>query len=1056
LEARDIVCNNEDIFEFRLDCPRPSGLRAGIIVGIERDTSSMRYYLMMDLMRYPIQSGGTAHIADLASSARSGSAALIVVLEVDDTLVTVRVCQFASLFTFDATQRLCIKVSDSTMGMLPEHGRAQPVHFLTQEFLFQSNTLFVIGVGPRESGHPNREFALVSKKYQLNISRESDEYVTDKLSRKKTAHYSPIYILRGPIVFIDHTQQSRIAAEVAARIDSINNPDSYFAAWEAYQKLEELYLQDQAQEFGVFQYSSYTTEVKETMIYKFVLCGTGRDISPEAGIDIDCTSDETIQTAGVLKKPDLRARIKFEHVGRFFRMDQDNIFCVMDRFGAARKTFPPKGYLIKSIIGDKIRLKRRESAKKAIITEQAPIHHLALLIDNGISSIKQYRDEQAITNSLLENYNLSKDFTPKQNEALKIALNTPDIALIQGPPGTGKTALIRALVYRFEEAFQKRNHGKKPEILVTSYQHDAVENVIAGMEPNGVPVKKIGGRRDEQSSSRKNIDEWILKTIQACEVMAQGCEIPAIYNDINAIEDSIFAWRTQHRDLSQGIILVKKLIDKHYSEVSHELALHAERACSSGPHCERRTEAQLFTKIEREEFRKILDQQRLTPLAYDDDGLRKIFDLKIALQSGAAKVDKEPECLQAVIENGAADIEHFTQYVDFVEQLKKQFTPEPTIEVRDDVQMEEIDTCLTKLIKELHQKLTRKLENREEAMAQALYEYIDKLRIPSAVDAIIENYSTICAATCQQAMEWSKGVSATTYDLVIIDEAARANPLDLFIPLSMGAQVILVGDQKQLPHVLEPEIIRLLDQENNLTQQSILDKSLFERLFDNLEAQHQLGQVWRTYRLTEQYRMIPEINDFVSEAFYDNTLRCGLPEDKINERRIELPIYQGKALVWIEISKTTYGYETGGASKSRMAEAEVIVEHCRQVRNHSLSATIGIITFYARQKELITEKAQNYFTKDELEKISIGTVDAFQGKEFDVVFLSCVRANNVPAEDRRMKIGFLDRPNRLCVALSRAKSLLVVVGDRGTMHLVESLNNFISRCERGEGVYIHG
>ena len=63
-----------------------------------------------------------------------------------------------------------------------------------------------------------------------------------------------------------------------------------------------------------------------------------------------------------------------------------------------------------------------------------------------------------------------------------------------------------------------------------------------------------------------------------------------------------------------------------------------------------------------------------------------------------------------------------------------------------------------------------------------------------------------------------------------------------------------------------------------------------------------------------------------------------------------------------------------------------------------------------------------------------GTVDAFQGKEFDIVFLSMTRSNDLPCDPtdiktQRRKFGHLMLQNRLCVAMSRQKRALVVVGD---------------------------
>ena len=77
--------------------------------------------------------------------------------------------------------------------------------------------------------------------------------------------------------------------------------------------------------------------------------------------------------------------------------------------------------------------------------------------------------------------------------------------------------------------------------------------------------------------------------------------------------------------------------------------------------------------------------------------------------------------------------------------------------------------------------------------------------------------------------------------------------------------------------------------------------------------------------------------------------------------------------------------------------------------------------------------------RDVNEIVKVGTVDAFQGMEFDVVYLSMVRSNDTEVdvsydspEVARMlqkKYGFLMYENRLCVAMSRQKKALICVGD---------------------------
>ncbi|WP_293270518.1 C-terminal helicase domain-containing protein [Nannocystis sp.] len=93
-----------------------------------------------------------------------------------------------------------------------------------------------------------------------------------------------------------------------------------------------------------------------------------------------------------------------------------------------------------------------------------------------------------------------------------------------------------------------------------------------------------------------------------------------------------------------------------------------------------------------------------------------------------------------------------------------------------------------------------------------------------------------------------------------------------------------------------------------------------------------------------------------------------------------------------------------------------------------------------------------------VERLRIGTVDAFQGKEFDVVFLSVTRSNELPAatdEEQRRKYGHLMLENRLCVAMSRQQRLLIAVGDLGFVKAAEplrALRAFTELCGGHHGV----
>ena len=113
--------------------------------------------------------------------------------------------------------------------------------------------------------------------------------------------------------------------------------------------------------------------------------------------------------------------------------------------------------------------------------------------------------------------------TQRQIEALNVALNTPDIALIQGPPGTGKTKVITALQRRIAELADEGRASVAHRILVTSAQHDAVENVVQRSEVFGLPAVKVVAAA---ATTEPESTAWRSSAPIAPSVSAPACPIP--------------------------------------------------------------------------------------------------------------------------------------------------------------------------------------------------------------------------------------------------------------------------------------------------------------------------------------------------------------------------------------------------------------------------------------------------------------------------------------------------------------------------------------------------
>ena len=138
-------------------------------------------------------------------------------------------------------------------------------------------------------------------------------------------------------------------------------------------------------------------------------------------------------------------------------------------------------------------------------------------------------------------------------------------------------------------------------------------------------------------------------------------------------------------------------------------------------------------------------------------------------------------------------------------------------------------------------------------------------------------------------------------------------------------------------------------------------------------------------------------------------------------------------------------------SISRQCEVDRIQKELSLILAKNADYKIGIITFYSAQAKLLNDMVRANFPSD-VDRIRVGTVDAFQGKEFDIVLLSVVRSNN--EEELHRRVGFLDNDNRLCVAFSRAKRLLVAVGDSKTVafdgkkEYVKALYEMFKKCQK--------
>ncbi len=1044
MRAEDIIWggNNKGVIRLKNDI----GLKAGTLVNIEYDYIKEVYCLQKDVERVDISaSENVREMLDNIYLTGSAPTTMVWVIDKEEDLnYIIEIKVFRDEITFGKLNAIEIKIGDDLIDKMRVKDRENPISYLNQAFKYDDRA-FVKGYGRKGAS-----FTLLSPDRMLNVNQIGNEYIATNLVRydKSRADMEAVYILKGDLSFVDSSSNAFISGEVAQQMEVITSGGDYFDIWDAYNELDRIFAFRQATENGVLKYSEFTCVLTDAFEYCFTLEGGNFEAFPE-GAQIDCTEKENILEIDAFTRANQFDDLRSISIGVFDRIENGKCY-IIDREYDSIKRLPSKGYLFISVVGDVVRLSRREKAKADIITNQSPINNLALIIEKGVGTDHQSKHEDPVTSMLLKKFK-GREFNEDQRKAIEVAINTPDIALILGPPGTGKTTVIKAIIARFEEYYKKHNDMSVPRILVTSFQHEAVENVIVDMEGNGMPPERRGGKRDGTDKKSVSIRAWRDK-IEAYI----GAEIEELVPQGNmerqTLRDQIYAWKSKGMDAAEGMELLKTVAETNRLKLSRSLnesineILGRAMVQSTG----QVSELQAVEDEEREEIRKVLFAQRTTPKAYADDGKRQAYALKQMILQELIDNGGDTGVIDEVLRTKGKDPEILKEYERFVEELKKKYAVTEKVNTAIS-SVDSVEQCLKAVDSELERARLERFENRNEATAYILRNFLDEIQDEKEIEKMIEKYANVTAATCQQSMETGRFAMSRVYDLVIVDEAARANPLDLLIPVSMGKQVILVGDHKQLPHMLDPDVVKQFEKDEKMQELGVLQESLFERLFHMFSRTD--GRVKRTARLSKQYRMHPVIGEFASDNFY-HEYKLDSSEVRVEDKTAHLNgLYHDRPIAWLNLDKSHYGMESGRRSKKREKEAERIIIEVKKVLGADPKKSIGIISFYKSQSDYIRGLAKTELTDVQNDRIEIGTVDAFQGKEFDVVFLSCVRANAIDPADRRHRIGHIDDLSRLCVSFTRAKQLMVAVGDRDTVECVPALADFIRRCREGGSYY---
>ncbi|MBI5629937.1 MAG: AAA family ATPase [Elusimicrobia bacterium] len=247
------------------------------------------------------------------------------------------------------------------------------------------------------------------------------------------------------------------------------------------------------------------------------------------------------------------------------------------------------------------------------------------------------------------------------------------------------------------------------------------------------------------------------------------------------------------------------------------------------------------------------------------------------------------------------------------------------------------------------------------------------------------------------------------FDLVALDEASQATEPLSWVPILMAERAVFAGDSLQLP----PTIYSRKAAEEGLAT------TLFDRLKEILPESLQT-------LLRVQYRMHESIMGFSSSQFYEGKL---IADESVRAHTAsELP---GVAATELTGAPLTY-VDTAGAgfeeswnelleSRENMGEAKLAVRLMEELLSAGIEPRqLAILTPYVAQAKILKSLVK-------IPHLEIGSVDGFQGREKEATIVSLVRSN---ADG---EVGFLSDTRRMNVAMTRARRLLIVIGDSATI-----------------------
>lgn len=602
-------------------------------------------------------------------------------------------------------------------------------------------------------------------------------------------------------------------------------------------------------------------------------------------------------------------------------------------------------------------------------------------------------------------------------------LETNQLVSVCGPPGTGKSQTIVNLVAHLIA------NGKT--VLVASRMDKAVDVVADRLNELGAPYLALrAGRLNYQKQLSFQLQDLLSNKVDLNEgaedsIIVDVSDMKKLLNSINEAEKKAETLIKKEKEWSELGVAVSEKKKEIGTPKYIKVALTKENVKEL-----RDVIDSLLKNIEKSGFLAALNNytavNKIKKLAKIDD----FFVSKDNLERLREELElAELVCNAQNVEKDIQDTGNLHVIIQQMRTLKKKQRKLVT-----DILCNKRRGALRGLMKDQvkRQRLfihSKSLIERKKSLQNRLLEAED-------FKPLLEAFPCWCVTT--YAVSGSLPLKPGLFDVAIIDEASQCDIASCFPILYRAKKAVIVGDDKQLPHL---SFLEKAKEQSFMSKYEIADRyQLMWRFRTN--SMFDIANYYSTapVLLDEHFRSLPPIIDFSNKEFYGNRIRI-MKQDSPDIKALRLiEVPEGK----VDFDATRNLPEIEAVVKCLH---ELIVDSEREDPEHPI--TIGIVSPFRAQVEQLKVSVAKVLSDFMINKhqIEIGTAHTFQGDEKDIILASWAIANNSFPQS----LTFLQKPNLFNVAITRAKKQMINFVSRDTTELPEGMfRDYISYIKEYE------